>query len=173
MTEDIKRKFARINDDGRVLEIIEEQEKIEDEWHPDFLAMCVDVTDHQTQPEVGWQRKGNGQFAPYQEPEPPPEIKARAALAAGIKVNGETTFHVSGPTWQAMRDEAQYIATFGEFSTGADKLSWSTKDGPDVEFGSTDDFMKMTKALGRHVAKWQRFGSGQDKNEPEKEISLD
>ena len=166
-----KRVVARLNSDNIVLELIEEVKNLEDEWHPDFLKLCVDITNHQTRPEVGWQRKGNGQFAAVEEPEWPPLQKSRSALFAGLKVKG-VLYHAMGDRWREMRDEAMYVSTFGEFSTG-DKLVWQPKEGDQVEFTSTDDFMKVVKNLSRLVAKWQRFGSEQEKHEPEKEVDLD
>lgn len=175
MSDQDKRVFARLDERNRVVELVVERERIEDEWHPSFLASCVEVTGHQTRPEVGWVRKGNGQFGPYEEPAAPPPVRARMKLAAGITVRGRHSgvYDAAGPRWQLMRDEAQHVATFGEFSTGEPTLTWRTRDGEVVEFESTDDFMKVVKVLSRQAARWQRFGAGDDDKEPAVEVDVE
>jgi len=133
------------------------------------------VTNHQTRPEAGWVRKGNGQFGPYEPPTPTPRVRARMKLSAGITVRGQHSgvYDAAGPRWQLMRDEAQHVATFGEFSSGEATLSWPTRDGGEVEFTSTDDFMRVVRALSRQVARWQRFGAGDDEKEPSAEVDVE
>lgn len=168
-----KRVFALIDPRrNRVNQLITEVNKIEDEWTPGILDMCVDVTDMDPQPKVGMMYNKK-KFELFDEEaaleQASPQVQTTAALSSGLKVDGKT-FHAGGPAWRAMRDEAQHVATFGEFTNGTKKLTWDSKDGP-VDFNSTEDFMKTVKALGQGVAKWQEFSRGDGKGKkPEKEL---
>src|ERR1051326_8982116 len=66
----MKRLFAsvrKINDTDTIVEIIQEIDNIDNEFHPDFVKALVEITSLQPMPELGWVYV-DGEFSPR----PPP-----------------------------------------------------------------------------------------------------
>jgi hypothetical protein len=82
--------------------------------------------------------------------------------AIGVSLTSTATpsvnavYEVSGQVWQDMRDEALYIQTFGAFPDNASNITWPARD-KEVTFSSTDDFMKVTRALADYYARFTRY----------------
>ncbi|HYD06883.1 MAG TPA: hypothetical protein VEC60_14210 [Reyranella sp.] len=106
------------------------------------------------------------------DPETPDRGKAAAAaIAAGCAIASagtpalNATYHASGAAWQMMRDEALYIAAFGEFSGGLAELDWTAVSG-DVLFETTAQFMAVARAIGDWLTHWHRFAAGRTEISP-------
>lgn len=155
------RVFARLDSTNHIIEFIKEHEDITQEWHPDFLAACVEVTDLDPQPEMGWVYT-DGEFTPPVEPELSPKSLMVQKLSKGCEIKCtfnhdlDATYVVVGELWQQMRDEVLYIVSFDAFSGGVEELTWPTVDG-EVTFTDTGDFKKVVRAIGDWLTKWQAY----------------
>ena len=101
-----------------------------------------------------------------------------AAFSAGCQIlsqganstlNG--TYDAAGPVWQNMKDEAQYIATFGAFSGGVSTLVWVGSFGT-ITFSTTTQFMLVVRTVGDWLTGWNRFVVGQLQNAPTLPVSI-
>lgn len=81
------------------------------------------------------------------------------------------TYDAAGLQWQAMKDEALYIATFGAFSAGVPELVWAAKSGV-VTFATTDQFKAVVRAIGDWLTGWQRFVAGQIEAAPAGSVTI-
>lgn len=91
---------------------------------------------------------------------PPDDIMA-AVAAAGCKLsssNGDLngTYDLAGPEWQALREAAQYVATFDAFPGGDQELVWHTRAGQDVTFKQPQGLLEVVRGLSDYLAKWRR-----------------
>jgi len=96
----------------------------------------------------------------------PPAEALAIVQAIGAQVSStaqpalNATYELSGPSWEDMRSEAQYIATFGAFSGGLITLPWTSRSGA-VSFTKTDDFLAVVRGLADYLAGWTRhFSAG-------------
>jgi len=160
-----KRAFARLDSRGVVIEIIEERERIEDEWHSDLLASLTEVTAISPRPELGMVQLEGGSFG---EPPPvqlPPEKMRLGAFNRGAKLRG-ATFPMDEDRWRRMTEVAQHVAMFNELPDGP-KLSWPSE--PPVTFTDPADFVSAYKALAAWRQRWHAFvDTGKD--QPKEEI---
>ena len=68
------------------------------------------------------------------------------------------TYALSGQAWQDMRDEAQYVQTYGAFSGDAETLTWpETVNGVPVTFATTAQFLAVVRALADYLTSWKRY----------------
>jgi hypothetical protein len=169
--------FARLHA-GIVVELIHEQTDIAAEWHPDFLKMCVDVTDVAPPPQVGWVRTAGGKLVP---PEPivlTPTQRAAAAMRTGCAVTSaanptlSAVYPTTGESWQAMQDEALHITMYQEFSGGQASLVWDTLPAGTVIFTSTAAFLTVARAVANWRAAWRKYALGHVPDEPESGIAI-
>jgi hypothetical protein len=162
--------FARV-DSGIVVELIQEYDNIDDEWHGDFMTNCVDVTDAAPPVEVGWVPQGDGTFAAPPPYVPPPADQMFAALAAGLAITStvtpalDATYSGTGDRWDAMVHVMTYINAFSAFPGGLSTYDWVALSGT-VTFPTTDDFKAVSRAVGDWRAAWQRFVDGIDVTPP-------
>jgi hypothetical protein len=95
----------------------------------------------------------------------PPDDVVAAVMAAGCSLSSagtpavNATYELSGQTWQDLRDEAQYIQTFGAFSGGVATLEWSARDAI-VTFTTTAEFLAVVRGLGDYATSWKRWCAG-------------
>lgn len=157
--------FAHLND-SVVVELIPELDDITKEWNADFLKNnCVDVTSVTPAVEIGWVRGTDGSFAPAPAPILTPAQQLNQAAIAGCAVvytakpTLSGTYDASGQRWSQMRQEAQYVATFGAFSGSLSELDWPVKAGNAV-FTTVDDFKTVVRAIADWLTGWQRFVDG-------------
>jgi hypothetical protein len=170
------RTFARVVD-SVIVELIVEIDNIDDEWHADFLADCVDVTDAVPPPAVGWIDQGDGTFAAPPPYVPPPDEQMTSALAAGLAITStatpaiDGTYAGTGPRWDAMVHVVTYINAFAAFPGGAATYDWVAISGL-VTFAATDDFLAVTRAIGDWRSAWQRFADGLDPAAPAGDVAI-
>lgn len=170
------RKFARFSK-GEVVEIIDEKADISKEWHPDFLAQLVEITDLDPEPGIGWSRSQQGVFAPPVPLEPSRSQQFAAALRDGCQIvsNGTPalngTYDAAGPRWEQMKGELQYIAGFGEFSGGLTELDWPARSG-EIVFSTADQFKAAVRAIADWLTGWQRFVDGKTEEPPALPVTI-
>jgi hypothetical protein len=81
---------------------------------------------------------------------------AHDAIAAGVTVHSTGTpsingvYPCSGQTWEYLKSEATFIATFGGFSTGKPTVAFTLPSGR-VEFASTALMLEVVKAVGMYL----------------------
>lgn len=131
--------------------------RFEEGFHADFRAKCVEITDHDPEPQVGWSRGKGGKFAPPEPYRPTSEQRSAAAIAAGFEVDG-ALYHAGGSIWERMKDEALHAHIFGEFR-GGKQLTWPAISG-EVTFKDIDKFKATYRTLGEHLAAWHRYADG-------------
>lgn len=91
-----------------------------------------------------------------------------AALVAGCQLQSTGTpmldgiYAIEGSSWADMKDEAQYVSTFGAFSAGIAQLAWALPAGAQINFATTAQFLAVVRALGDYLTalKRQRLGLG-------------
>ena len=85
-----------------------------------------------------------------------PAQQAQAALAAGVTVTStgtpalDGTYPTSGPIWSDLKDEALFIASFGEFSSGAATISFALSPSSVVTFTAPAQLQAVVKAIGQY-----------------------
>ncbi len=157
-----KRRFARLVD-GKAVEFIDEHTDIDQEWHPDFLKMCVDVTDAVPSVEIGWILGEDGKMSASPTPPPDPRHAANVALAVGCTVkSGKSSviYCTSGTDWQRMLDLAQHISVFKVFPGGSASLDWKAQDGTIVKFRTIEDFLTIVMSISDWIHAWRAHGEG-------------
>lgn len=92
-------------------------------------------------------------------------------LASTSKPAFNAVYDIDGPSWQMMKDEAQYVATFQAFSGGLTELDWQARNKV-VVFSSIADFLVVVRALGDFLTSWNRFVAGQTQTEPSTSIQI-
>jgi hypothetical protein len=155
--------FARI-EDGIVAELFTPPDGVPlaDCFTPDIAAQFVAVPGG-VSPEQGWLYNGTTFAAPPPPPGPTAGEIALAAYAAFI-AGGLTiistgtpaisgTYSIDATVLGDITDEAQFISTFAEFTTGSTtNLPWPMPNGTTVIFPTTAAFLAFTKAAGQAAA---------------------
>lgn len=158
------RKFARVMN-GEVVEIIDEKSDIAREWHADFLTTCVEITNAEPKPDVGWIRSPQGVFSPAPEYILTPIQIMNAAIREGFTVystayptiNG--VYEAAGSAWGHMKDEMFHISVFDGFSGDAKELVWRTRDG-EIVFSDPSHFKSVVKGISDRLAAWRQCVDG-------------
>lgn len=170
------RMFALVINDV-VREIIREREHIENELHPDFVKMLVDVSGADPAVELGWVRRGDGSLAPAPPYVPTRDEAMRAAISSGLQITVASkpalsgTYAASGPAWQGMLAEVTYITSFGSFSAGRTELTWQTATG-EVTFRSIDDFKSVVRAIADWLASWNLYAAEKTESAPDAIVAI-
>ena len=60
------------------------------------------------------------------------------------------TYPTSGPIWSDLKDEALFIASFGEFSSGAATISFALSPSSVVTFTAPAQLQAVVKAIGQY-----------------------
>lgn len=125
-------------------------------FHGDLVF--VDVTSVSPQPGQNWTATETGGAWSFSAPGGPSLAQqAAAAIAAGVAVTFGTstglngTYPITGPGWSDLKDEAQFIATFGGFSNGAGTLGIVLPGGAAVTFTAPAQLSAVVKALGMQL----------------------
>jgi hypothetical protein len=90
---------------------------------------------------------------------PPPSVaqSLAAAIAAGCALQStatpalDATYAIAGPLWNDLKDEAQYIQTFGAFSAGQTAIAWLLPKGGTVTFATTAQLLAVVRGLGDYL----------------------
>lgn len=176
----MKRLFARldkINDVDRIVEIIQEFNNIDDEFHPDFVAKLIEITELDPLPEARWVYV-DGKFSPPPPIEYTPAQRMESAAYTGCNIVSTENPDLSaryfawGTPWQQMRDQVLYIVSFGEFSGGMSELHLPVHDDKEVIFTNTDDFKRIVKAIGDWLTMWQAYVNGKMPNPPDDPVKI-
>ena len=145
---------------------------------PNYPGSWVDVTALPSPPQIG-SGYAAGVFTPPAPPPSSPAIAAQALYRAGCAivsagtqtVNG--TYALAGQAWRDMKDEAQFVSTFGAFSTGTPTLPWTLADGKTaIVFPSTASFLAVVKALGQTLSAIKQFAAGQAAQLPAQPVNI-
>ncbi|HEY3919463.1 MAG TPA: hypothetical protein VGL83_16865 [Stellaceae bacterium] len=80
-----------------------------------------------------------------------------AAIVAGCTIasagtpalNG--TYAICGPTWADMKDEAQYIQTFGVFSGNQTSIGWELLGSGAIAFTAPAQLLAVVRSLGDYL----------------------
>ena len=92
----------------------------------------------------------------------PVDSASKIVQAIGVAVTStgtpasDATYEISGSQWQDMRDEAQYVQTYGAFSGGLTTLTWIARSGV-VSFASTAAFLAVVKGLADYLTPWKVY----------------
>lgn len=116
----------------------------------------------------------DGELVPYVRPPPPltPQRQMAAAFSHGCDVTSAShpelnaTYAVVGQVWQDMRDEAQHISTFGDFSADLVTLTWPVAGGGTTVFNTTADFLVVVKGIAKWITLWKQFAAEQVSESP-------
>jgi len=87
-------------------------------------------------------------------------LSAGVPLQSGTNVGLNGTYAIAGRIWEDMKNEAQYINTFGAFSGGAPALVWPVAAGT-VNFATTAAFMSAVRGLADFLSKYKNAAQGQ------------
>lgn len=172
----MSRIFAHLRE-STVIELLVERQDITKEWSAEFLKNCVDVTNANPAVKVGWVRSSNGVFSPPLPPVFTPGQQMNRAVISGCEITVTSksalsgTYDAYGQRWSQMRQEAQYIVTFGAFSGALTELDWPVKGG-DVIFSDMDDFKMIVRAISDWLTGWQRFVDGKEPTPPASPVTL-
>lgn len=163
-----RRIFARLARD-RVVEMIQEASKIEDEWPAEFLKEhCVEITGLDPLPEVGWVKGEDGTLQAPRPVQLSPLRSQRSSLREGVsvKIGGKKTANFASTLadFQRMSSVAQHISLFKEFPGGGETYTWPSD--PPTEFKDTDTFLQMFKSLSSWREKWNQHADGNGEAPP-------
>jgi len=84
--------------------------------------------------------------------------QAQAAMGVGIAITStgtpalSATYPTSGPIWEDLKDEAMFIASFAEFSSGTSSLTFVLPSGPSITFTATSQLQAVVKAIGMYIS---------------------
>ncbi len=98
-----------------------------------------------------------GPIADYVPQDVPPDEQYNAAIASGLTFSSATTpaldgtYDVSPVSARSVQEQAQYIALYGEFSSGEPTLDWPDSAGALHTFPDTAHFMAFAKEVTRYV----------------------
>lgn len=101
-----------------------------------------------------------GALVAYEPPAPTLTVaeQAQATIAEGCAITStgtpaiDGTYAIAGQSWVDMKDEAQYISTFGGFSGGLSALPWVLPSDAAVVFPSTALFLSVVKACADYLS---------------------
>lgn len=107
----------------------------------------------------GWAVQ-NGTLVAYTPPVAPPTLAQQAAslIQAGLTITSTSTPALDGVYVisdnvpfgrQDIANEAQFIASFSEFTNGSTTLEWPQANGTMVTFPSTTEFMAFAKVVAQ------------------------
>jgi hypothetical protein len=94
---------------------------------------------------------------PYVAPAPTVAQSLATAIAAGCALQSTSTpalngtYAITGPLWEDLKDEAQYIQTYGVFSAGQTALDWLLPNGGTVAFSSPAELLAVVRGLGDYL----------------------
>ena len=168
-----RRVFARLDAD-RVVEIVCEVTNIEDEWTPQFLEQCVDVTSESPAPSEDWVRQDGGGFAPPSFT-PTPLHLMNAALHDGVEVSLDGKrlgkFAAVGQGWSAIEDDARFMRLYGSLPGGATGVVWRDVSGIDASIPAVS-VLAVHRAVFEWRVLWSRFANGRAESAPAAKLSV-
>jgi hypothetical protein len=101
------------------------------------------------------------------EPAPHPEKLLALALTEGCAIESASrpylnaTWAATGPAWQLMMADAQYVGAFGAFPDGAAVHRSPTRDSSVVvEFRDIADFLALVRGIADWLSVWHRYAQG-------------
>jgi hypothetical protein len=123
-----------------------------------FTAVADDIEGHGQEIYNACIAGTYGPIGAYVAPTLTPQQQYAAAIDAGIVLASTSTPALNGTYGVATTDqanissEALFIASFQEFSTGADTMSWADTSGAVHTFPNTTLFMAFAKASAQYVS---------------------
>lgn len=171
-------RYAIIDSNQNVVVNVVDYDTVPGNPPPGFASNFIAVQSDTGQIGDSW----NGTaIVPAPQPTPPPLTPAQqvaALLAAGVAIASASdaalngTYACSGQDWQDMRDEAQYIQTFGAFSGGLSALSWTKPDSTVTSFSTTAQFLSVVRCIGDFLTGVKQFTAGQISALPKQPIDI-
>jgi len=89
------------------------------------------------------------------------QLLSQVQIASSSNSAVDATYACSRSDRADMRDEAQYIQTFGAFPGGITTMVWTLPNGSTVSFSTTAQFIAVVKGIGDYLTGWKQFGAGE------------